>query len=109
MGTRLTIRGIPAATLVFYPDADADVEMLELAQDRTVGALKPALLRFRAPGPRDFAASELVRLAAGDGAHPQRIRRLGVSIGISAGEPVIGVAARATRALIKKALELSDI
>ncbi|MFF4758494.1 PucR family transcriptional regulator [Streptomyces sp. NPDC001292] len=96
MGTRLTIRGVPAATLVLYPDADADVETLELAQDRTVEALKLALLRFRPPGPREFAASELVRLAAADGAHPQRIRRLGVSIGFSADAPVIGVAARAT-------------
>ncbi|WP_326791667.1 hypothetical protein OHA79_03245 [Streptomyces sp. NBC_00841] len=96
MGTRLTIRGAHAATFVLYPDAEADVEMLELAQDRTVEALKLALLRSRPPGPRELAASELVRLAAADGAHPQRIRRLGVSVGFSADAPVIGVAAGAT-------------
>ncbi|MFB7455709.1 PucR family transcriptional regulator [Streptomyces sp. NPDC056188] len=96
MGTGLTIRGVPAATLVLYPDADADVETLELAQDRTIEALKLALLRFRPPGPREFASSELVRLAAADGTHPQRIRRLGMSIGLRAEAPVIGVAARAT-------------
>ncbi|MFE2509067.1 PucR family transcriptional regulator [Streptomyces naganishii] len=96
MGARLTIRGAHVATLVLYPDTDADVETLELAQDRTIEALKLALLRSRPPGPRELAASELVRLAAADGTHPQRIRRLGESIGFSPDAPVIGVAAGAT-------------
>ncbi|HCA84464.1 MAG TPA: PucR family transcriptional regulator, partial [Streptomyces sp.] len=70
MGARITIRGVPAATLVLHPGPGADTEMLELAQERAVEALRLALLRTRPPNSRDLATSELVRVAAA-GAPPQ--------------------------------------
>ncbi|MDI3424181.1 PucR family transcriptional regulator [Streptomyces luteolus] len=97
MEAPLAIRGVPTATLVLYPDAEADVALLELAQDRAVEALQLALLRTRPPGTQELAASELVRLAAGSSAHPQRIRRLGASLGFPPDAPVVAVAVQAAR------------
>lgn len=90
----VTVRGVPAATLVFSPEPDADTDMLELACDRAVEALRLALLRSRPSTPADLAAGELVRLAAGEGT-PASIVRLGTSAGFPADSPVVGVAVRA--------------
>ncbi|MFC6064172.1 PucR family transcriptional regulator [Streptomyces ochraceiscleroticus] len=90
---RLTIRGVPTATLVVHPGPGADLEMIELARDRTAEALQLALLRSRPPGPRELAAGELVRLATGGTTHPDRLRRLAASLGFAAEAPVIGIAA----------------
>ncbi|MBZ4014487.1 PucR family transcriptional regulator ligand-binding domain-containing protein, partial [Streptomyces purpurogeneiscleroticus] len=93
---RVTIRGVPTATLVVHAAPGADLEMIELARDRTAEALQLALLRSRPPGPRDLAAGELVRLAMGGTNHPDRLRRLATSIGFAAEAPVIGIAALTT-------------
>ncbi|MDQ8704969.1 PucR family transcriptional regulator ligand-binding domain-containing protein [Streptomyces sp. LHD-70] len=95
MEAPLTLRGVPTATLVLYPGAEADVALLELAQDRAVEALQLALLRTRPPGVQELAAGELVRLAAGENARPQRIRRLGESLRFPPDGQVIGVAVQA--------------
>ncbi|MFF3286057.1 PucR family transcriptional regulator [Streptomyces sp. NPDC003023] len=106
VGAHITVRGVRAAALVLYPaaSADADDEMLQLAQDRASEALQLALLRSRPPSARDFAAAELVRLTASDGpAHSARVRRLGQAVGFDPDAPVIGITARAQAASAESA------
>lgn len=95
VSSQITVRGVHAATLTLYPGSDADIEMLQVAQDRAAEALQLAVLRSRPPSARDFAASELVRLSVGSSPHPERLRRLGLAIGFNAGAPVVGVVAQA--------------
>ncbi|MGX4692153.1 PucR family transcriptional regulator [Streptomyces sp. JNUCC 63] len=97
VGAHITVRGAHIATLVLYPAtaaAEVDEETLRLAQERAAEALQLALLRSRPPSARDFAAAELVRLAA-SGTAPARIRQLGPAVGFEADAPVLGLAARA--------------
>ncbi|PZH14942.1 PucR family transcriptional regulator [Streptomyces sp. NTH33] len=97
VGAHITVRGAHIATLVMYPAtaaAEPDEEALRLAQERAAEALQLALLRSRPPSARDFAAAELVRLAA-CGTTPARIRQLGPAVGFEADAPVLGLAARA--------------
>lgn len=61
--TRVAVRGVHVATLVFRPDPGLDHELLSVAGDRAVEALGLALLRTSSPSPREIAASELARSA----------------------------------------------
>ncbi|HET8561071.1 MAG TPA: PucR family transcriptional regulator [Marmoricola sp.] len=90
--SRIAVRGAHAATLAFYPGAGADLDLLALAGERAAEALGLALLRSRPPSARDFAASELARLAARSEEHRGRIDQLGELIGFDRSSPVVALA-----------------
>ncbi|MEX0427370.1 PucR family transcriptional regulator ligand-binding domain-containing protein [Nocardioides sp. DS6] len=90
--SRIAVRGTPTATLAFYPGPDADLDLLAIAGERAGEALALALLRVRPPSARDFAASELARLAARSDEHRGRIDRLGEIIGFARNAPALGIA-----------------
>ncbi|HET8604792.1 MAG TPA: PucR family transcriptional regulator [Marmoricola sp.] len=90
--SRVAVRGAHAATLAFYPTPEADLDVLALAGERAGEALGLALLRARPPSARDFAASELARLATRSEEHRGRIDQLGELVGIDRNAPVLGIA-----------------
>jgi purine catabolism regulator len=90
--SRITVRGAHAATLAFYPAPGADLDLLALAGERAGEALVLALLRASPPSARDFAASELARLAARSEEHRGRIDQLGELIGLGRNDAVVGIA-----------------
>ena len=90
--SRVAVRGAHAATLAFYPGPEADLDVLALAGERAGEALGLALLRARPPSARDFAASELARLASRSDEHRGRIDQLGELIGFDRSAPVVAVA-----------------
>ncbi|WP_116043429.1 PucR family transcriptional regulator [Amycolatopsis palatopharyngis] len=92
MTSRITIRGAHAATLMFYPSQDSDVDLLAVAGDRAGEAITLALLRTNPPSPRDFAASELARLTARAPDQRHRILHLGEVVGLRVDDPVVAVA-----------------
>lgn len=90
--SRIAVRGAHAATLAFYPGPDADLDLLALAGERAGEALALALLRTRPPSARDFAASELARLAARGEDHRGRVDQLGELIGFDRNAAVVALA-----------------
>lgn len=89
--SRVILRGIHAATVVVSPGPDADVNTLGLAASAVAESVGLALLRIRPPSARDFAAGELVRLAATGRPRREQVQRLGQDIGFAAAAPVIGL------------------
>lgn len=90
--SRVTVRGAHAATLAFYPDAHDDVDVLAVAGERAGEALGLAMLSGNPPSTRDFAASELARLASRADEHRGRIDQLGELVGFDRSAPVLGIA-----------------
>lgn len=88
--TRIAVRGVHLATLVFRPTADADLELLAVAGDRAAEALSLALLRTASPSPRDIAGSELAR-SAHRADLSGRLLRLGAAAGFRADQPVFAL------------------
>lgn len=90
--SRITVRGAHAATLVFHPRPDTDLDLLAIVSERASEAIGLALLRSRPPSTRDFAASELARLACRTPQERDRLVHLGQLIGFDPGDPVVGIA-----------------
>ena len=90
--SRITVRGAHAATLVFHPRPDTDLDLLAVVSERAGEAIGLALLRSRPPSTRDFAASELARLASRNPQERDRLIHLGQLIGFDPGDPVVGMA-----------------
>ncbi|WP_100501559.1 PucR family transcriptional regulator [Geodermatophilus chilensis] len=89
--SRITVRGAHAATLVFHPRADTDLDLLGIVTERAAEALGLALLRSHAPSTRDFAASELARLAGHGGGDRSRLTHLAQVVGFDPADPVVGM------------------
>lgn len=94
--SRIAVRGAHAATLAFYPDEGADLDLLALAGDRAGEAMGLALLQSRPPSARDFAASELARLASHSDEHRGRVDQLGDVVGMERHAPVVALALSGT-------------
>lgn len=90
--SRIAVRGAHAATLAFYATPEADLDLVALAGERAGEAIGLALLRANAPSARDFAASELARLAVRAEEHRGRIDQLAELIGLDRTAPVVGIA-----------------
>jgi purine catabolism regulator len=89
--SRITVRGAHAATLVFHPRADTDLDLLGVVAERAAEALGLALLRSKGPSTRDFAASELARLAGRGTQDRARLAHLAQVVGFSPADPVVGI------------------
>ncbi|RBY83784.1 PucR family transcriptional regulator [Geodermatophilus sp. TF02-6] len=90
--SRISVRGAHAATLVFYPDADTDPDLLAIVGERASEAIVLALMRSHPPSTRDFAASELARTACRRPQERDRLIHLGQLIGFDPGDPVVAIA-----------------
>jgi purine catabolism regulator len=90
--SRISVRGAHAATLVFLPRPDTDLDLLAIVSERASEAIGLALLRSRPPSTRDFAASELARLACRNPQERDRLVHLGQLIGLDPGDPVVAIA-----------------
>jgi purine catabolism regulator len=90
--SRISVRGAHAATLVFSPGPDADLDLLAIVSERASEAIGLALLRSHPPSTRDFAASELARAASLTPQQRGRLIHLGELIGFDPEDPVVGVA-----------------
>jgi purine catabolism regulator len=90
--SRITVRGAHAANLVFHPGPQADPDLLAVVTERASEAIALALLRSHPPSTRDFAASELVRLAGRARPEAGALLRLGRTVGLDPGDPVVAVA-----------------
>ncbi|CCH88493.1 Transcriptional regulator, CdaR family [Modestobacter italicus] len=89
--SRITVRGAHAATLVFHPRADTDLDLLGVVTERAAEALGLALLRSQGPSTRDLAASELARLAGRATQDRARLAHLAQVVGLSPADPVVGL------------------
>jgi PucR family transcriptional regulator, purine catabolism regulatory protein len=89
---RINVRGAHAASLVFYPQPDTDPDLLAVVSEWAGEAVGLALLRSRPLSTRDFAASELARLACRLPQEQGRLIQLGQLIGFEPRDPVIGIA-----------------
>lgn len=90
--SRISVRGAHAATLVFSPGPDTDLDLLAIVSERASEAIGLALLRSHPPSTRDFAASELARTACRVPQERGRLIHLGRLIGFDPEDPVVGVA-----------------
>ena len=90
--SRISVRGAHAATLVFSPGPDTDLDLLAIVSERASEAIGLALLRSHPPSTRDFAASELARTACRVPQERGRLVHLGQLIGFDPEDPVVGVA-----------------
>jgi purine catabolism regulator len=90
--SRISVRGAHAATLVFSPGPDTDLDLLAIVSERASEAIGLALLRSHPPSTRDFAASELARTACRVPQERGRLIHLGQLIGFDPDDPVVGVA-----------------
>lgn len=90
--SRITVRGAHAATLVFHPGPETDLDLLAIISERASEAIALALLRNRQPSTRDFAASELARMACRIPHDRSRVLHLGQLIGFAPDDPVVAVA-----------------
>lgn len=90
--SRITVRGAHAATLVFYPGPDTDLDLLAVVGERAGEALALALLRSHQPSTRDVAASELARMACRTPHDRGRLLHLGQLIGFGPDDPVVALA-----------------
>jgi PucR family transcriptional regulator, purine catabolism regulatory protein len=91
--SRISVRGAHAATLVFSPGPDTDLDLLAVVSERAGEAIGLALLRSHPPSTRDLAASELARTACRVPQERGRLIHLGQLIGFDPEDPVVGVAA----------------
>jgi len=91
VASRITVRGAHAATLVLHPRADTDLDLLGVVSERAGEALGLALLRTHAPSTRDFAASELARLAGRGAPDRSRLAHLARVVGFAPADPVVGM------------------
>jgi purine catabolism regulator len=89
---RISVRGAHAATLVFHPRPDTDLDLLAIVGERAGEAIGLALLRSQPPSTRDFAASELARTACRVPQERGRLIHLGQLIGFDPADPVVGIA-----------------
>jgi purine catabolism regulator len=92
VSSRITVRGAHAATLVFHPRPDTDLDQLATVSERATEAVGLALLRSHPPSTRDLAASELARLACRPSPERGRLVQLGQIIGFSADDPTVAIA-----------------
>lgn len=92
VSSRINVRGAHAATLMFSPQPETDLDLLAIVSERASEAIALALLRSRPPSTRDLAASELVRLAGRSSPEPSRLAHLGQVVGLAPGEPVVALA-----------------
>jgi purine catabolism regulator len=90
--SRISVRGAHAATLVFFPGPDTDLDLLGIVSERASEAIGLALLRSHPPSTRDLAASELARMASRVPQERGRLVHLGQLIGFHPDDPVVGVA-----------------
>ena len=90
--SRISVRGAHAATLVFWPEPDTDLDLLAIVSERASEAIGLALLRSHPPSTRDLAASELARTAYRVPQERGRLVHLGQLIGFDPLDPVVGVA-----------------
>ena len=90
--SRISVRGSHAATLVFWPGPDTDLDLLAIVSERAGEAIGLALLRSHPPSTRDLAASELARTASRVPQERGRLVHLGQLIGFDPLDPVVGVA-----------------
>jgi PucR family transcriptional regulator, purine catabolism regulatory protein len=90
--SRISVRGAHVATLAFYPGTEDDLDVLTVAGDRAGEAIGLAMLRGGPPSQRDFAASELARLASHAEEHRGRIDQLAELIGLDRTDAVVGIA-----------------
>ena len=95
MSARITVRGAHAATLMFFPRPETDLDLLGIVSERASEAVALALLRSRPPSTRDLAASELARLAGRPSVEPARLTHLGQGVGLPPTDPEVALA-RAT-------------
>src|SRR5687767_6715050 len=79
--SRISVRGAHAATLVFSPGPDTDLDLLAIVSERASEAIGLALLRSHPPSTRDLAASELARTACRVPQERGRLIHLGQLIG----------------------------
>jgi purine catabolism regulator len=77
---------------VFRPRRETDPDLLAVVSERASEAIGLALLRSHPPSTRDFAASELVRLACRARPEAAALVRLGRTIGLDPGDPAVAVA-----------------
>jgi PucR family transcriptional regulator, purine catabolism regulatory protein len=98
--SRVTIRGAHAATLAFYPGSEPDLDLITVAGERAGEAIALALLRTSPPSARDFAASELARLAGRAEEHRGRIDQLCEIVGLDRHAAFIGIAVSGTAAAL---------
>ena len=89
---RINVRGAHAASLVFYPRPDTDPDLLAVVSEWASEAVGLALLRSQPLSTRDFAASELARLASRLPLEQARLIQLGQLIGFEPRDPVVGLA-----------------
>jgi PucR family transcriptional regulator, purine catabolism regulatory protein len=92
VSSRITVRGAHAATLVFSPGPETDLDLLAVVSERASEAIGLALLRSRPPSTRDFAASELARLAGRPSPERSRLMHLGQVVGFAPADPVVALA-----------------
>jgi purine catabolism regulator len=92
VSSRINVRGAHAATLVFSPRPETDLDLLAIVSERASEVIALALLRSRPPSTRDLAASELARLAGGPSPEPSRLAHLGQVVGLAPGDPVVALA-----------------
>jgi PucR family transcriptional regulator, purine catabolism regulatory protein len=90
--SRISVRGAHAATLVFWPGPDTDLDLLAIVSERASEAIGLALLRSHPPSTRDLAASELARTAYRVPQERGRLVHLGQLIGFDPQDPVVAVA-----------------
>src|SRR3712207_3714728 len=90
--SRISVRGAHAATLVFWPEPDTDLDLLAVVSERASGAIGLALLRSHPPSTRDLAASELARTAYRVPQERGRLVHRGQLIGRDPLDPVVGLA-----------------
>ena len=93
--SRITVRGAHAGTLVFHPAPQTDLDLLAVVSERASEAIELSLLRSHPPSTRDFAASELVRLAGRTRREAGALTRLARTIGFDPGDPVVAIAVTA--------------
>lgn len=94
VSSRINVRGAHAATLVFSPRPETDLDLLAIVSERASEAIGLALLRSRPPSTRDFAASELARLAGRPNPERSRLVHLGQVVGFAPDGPVVALALR---------------
>ena len=90
--SRITARGTHVATLVLHPPPGADPDLLAVVNERASEAVGLALLRSHPPSTRDFAASELVRLAGRTDGASGPLVRLGGTVGFDPADPALAIA-----------------